>query len=72
MSKPTQKTHKAHTGSRRSHHALKKTATVTCSGCSKPMLPHVACAHCGEYKGKNVLQKQKRVDRAVRNHKKVS
>jgi len=72
MSKPTQKSHKASTGSRRSHHAIKMTATLACPKCTKPMLPHRACGNCGEYKGKDLLGKQKRAQRAARNHKKVS
>ncbi len=43
-------------GRRRSHLALKKQAVVPCSECKRPRLPHRACAHCGFYKGKKVIE----------------
>lgn len=42
---------------RAAHHALAKKVTLTCANCSKPMLPHRACAACGYYKGRNVRTK---------------
>ena len=42
---------------RASHHALKKTTLAKCPKCSKPVLPHTACAACGYYKGRNLFVK---------------
>jgi len=41
---------------RRAHHALKPKSTVKCESCSKAILPHRACPHCGSYKGKKVVK----------------
>ncbi|MEI7498487.1 MAG: 50S ribosomal protein L32 [Candidatus Falkowbacteria bacterium] len=39
----------------RSHQALKPTKLTLCSKCGKAVLPHSACAFCGNYKGKQVI-----------------
>lgn len=52
---------------RRSHHALKPQGTTMCEKCNKAILPHRACPHCGTYKGKQVVNKEKRVARTQRN-----
>jgi large subunit ribosomal protein L32 len=40
---------------RRSHLALKKQALIACSHCKKMIKPHIVCASCGYYKGREVL-----------------
>lgn len=45
---------RAHTGNRRSHHALKGRGVTLCKDCGQPKLPHLMCANCGKYKGKEV------------------
>ena len=42
------------TGKRRSHHALRATRAVRCE-CGALRIPHRACANCGRYNGKIVL-----------------
>jgi len=54
---------------RRSHHALKKITTKTCEKCSAPVLSHRACAKCGTYKGKQVVNVEKRIKRSTRSKK---
>ncbi len=46
---------RAHTGNRRSHHALISPTLVTCSHCSAWKLPHRVCMECGMYRGKQVI-----------------
>ncbi|MCU0680121.1 MAG: 50S ribosomal protein L32 [Planctomycetes bacterium] len=41
---------------RRSHDALKKTTLSACPKCGKATKPHMACAFCGTYKGKQVVK----------------
>ena len=42
------------TGKRRSHHALRALRAVRCE-CGALRIPHRACANCGRYNGKVVL-----------------
>ncbi len=51
---------------RNSHIKAKKQGTMHCPQCKKAVLPHVVCASCGTYRGKNVINTQKRVARASR------
>lgn len=46
---------RSHTGIRRSHHALKPTGVSKCENCGAGRLPHQACATCGKYKGRVVI-----------------
>jgi large subunit ribosomal protein L32 len=40
---------------RRSHHALKKANLIKCPNCGRKILPHRVCPYCGYYKGKQVI-----------------
>lgn len=46
---------RAHTGNRRSHHALKAANLSKCSHCGEPHRPHHMCQNCGFYNGKQVI-----------------
>lgn len=46
---------RAHTGNRRSHHALKEPTLSTCQNCNAKHRPHHMCLECGHYKGKQVV-----------------
>ncbi len=45
---------RAHTGNRRSHHALKKLNLSACKKCGALRMPHRVCDVCGTYKGRTV------------------
>ncbi len=47
---------------RRSHHALKAKGISLCPNCGESKLPHMVCAACGHYKGKQVLEPKKTTD----------
>ncbi|MCB9228414.1 MAG: 50S ribosomal protein L32 [Deltaproteobacteria bacterium] len=44
---------------RRSHHALKSPGLSLCSNCQEVRQPHVACAACGHYGGRQVIMPRK-------------
>lgn len=60
---------RAHTGNRRSHHALKAAAILNCKKCDKPVMPHIVCANCGTYKGREVLNVTKKIDKKIKKNK---
>ena len=45
---------RAHTANRRSHHALKAQKLAVCE-CGAPRVSHRACAACGRYRGRVVV-----------------
>lgn len=53
----------AHTANRRSHHALKGAAKAVCSHCGALRAPHTACASCGMYRGRKVIDIVARVEK---------
>lgn len=55
---------------RAAHFALKAGAVNTCPKCKKPTAQHRACAFCGTYKGRQVINMDKRTKRAARKIKK--
>ncbi len=64
---------RAHTGNRRSHHALVAGTFANCGKCGTPRLNHRACPSCGEYRGRVLVGKAaKKADKKVaRTAKKV-
>ena len=46
---------RAHTGNRRSHHALKTTSLSACPKCATKHLRHRVCPNCGNYRGREVI-----------------
>lgn len=56
MAVPFRRTSKRVKRERRSHHALTAANLATCSNCSKQILPHRVCKHCGFYNGKKVMK----------------
>jgi ribosomal protein L32 len=47
-------------GSTRSHHALKRIALTKCPDCNNPVMRHQACLNCGKYRGKVVINLEKK------------
>lgn len=56
MAVPQVRTSRRKRNQRRSHLALKAPNLVTCNNCGALIRPHVVCAQCGHFKGKEVLQ----------------
>lgn len=53
---------RAHTGNRRSHHALVAPRLSTCDHCKKSHLRHHVCENCGFYRGKEMVDITARVE----------
>jgi len=56
MPNPKRRHSAARRDRRRSHDALARPATSTCSHCGEVKLPHRACPHCGYYNGRPVIE----------------
>lgn len=50
---------------RRSHHALKAITVLACKACGADLLPHRACAKCGNYNGRQVSGGMAAVEKAL-------
>jgi len=54
---------------RGSHFALKKKITTKCEKCGALITPHHACPKCGYYKGRKIIDVDKRAVRLKRSRK---
>lgn len=60
---------RAHTGNRRSHHALKPKVLGVCSNCKSPKETHVICTNCGHYRGRKVVDVVKEAEKKTKKNK---
>ncbi len=63
MAVPKKKTPKSKTRKKRSHDALKMASLSLCPQCKSLMIPHNACKVCGTYRGKEVIDVDRRKKR---------
>lgn len=56
MPVPKRKTSRAVRDSRRATHKISGPSLATCPQCREPKPPHVVCANCGHYKGREVVE----------------
>lgn len=54
---------------RRGQIFLKAPAVQNCPKCNKPVAPHTACSNCGTYKGRQVVDVFKKLDKKERKNK---
>ena len=58
MAVPKRKTSKSKRDKRRTHDNINGPELMACPECGEAKLPHHACLECGDYKGRNVLDKE--------------
>jgi large subunit ribosomal protein L32 len=56
MPNPKRRHSKERTSTRRAHDALKTPGLSECPNCHEQKLPHRVCPHCGQYKGREVVE----------------
>lgn len=56
MPNPKRRHSKARRDKRRAHDALERPAASLCTNCGEVKLPHRACGHCGQYRGRDVIE----------------
>jgi len=69
MGVPKQRGTKSKQGHRRSHLGLAKKTLAACPNCGKAVLPHRACANCGLYKNRQVVDVMKKLSKRERKEK---
>ena len=55
MAVPKKRTTSAKRNHRRSHHGIDRLQLTTCPQCKQAVQQHVACANCGTYRGRKVI-----------------
>lgn len=55
MASPKFRKSKSKTNQRRAHDALRAPGMSLCANCGEAKHPHIACAACGHYRGKQVM-----------------
>jgi large subunit ribosomal protein L32 len=56
MPNPKRRHSAKRTATRRAHDALKGAGLSECPNCHEQKLPHRVCPHCGQYKGREVVE----------------
>jgi len=59
----------SHTKNRRSHHALDAKSMARCAKCGADNLPHAVCLNCGYYRGREVVDVLKKLNKKERKAK---
>lgn len=70
MGLPGHRRTSSHKRRRASQHGLTAVNPAICPKCGKTTRPHRACAFCGTYRGRQVINVDKRTNRATRKTKK--
>lgn len=66
MPVPKQKKSKSATRQKRNHHALNKAGLAKCLKCGSLLRPHFACANCGTYAGREVIDMMVKLSKGER------
>ena len=70
MAVPKQRHTKSRRNKRRGNIFITPPAFTVCSKCGKQILPHVACPNCGFYKGREVIDVMKKLNKKEKKMKK--
>lgn len=69
MPVPKRRTTSTSRGMRRSHHAVKALRLGACPKCGDLIPNHMACPTCGTYRGREVINVLKKLDKQERKRK---
>jgi large subunit ribosomal protein L32 len=60
---------KSHRDNRRAHFKLAAPRFSICESCKRYRLSHAVCPHCGKYRGRTVIDTQKKIDKKLKKRK---
>lgn len=66
---PKQRKTKSRQAQRRMHLFIERRSLAVCQKCGKPVLPHTVCRNCGYYKGREVIDVLKKLNKKERKQK---
>ena len=69
MAVPKKRHTKSRRNKRRGNIFLEKPTLASCSKCGKEVQPHILCRNCGYYKGKEVVDVFKKMDKKEQKEK---
>jgi len=69
MAVPKQRKTKSRRNQRRMHIHLDEPSFGICPKCKTPVLAHTVCKNCGYYKGKQIIDVMKKLDKKARKEK---
>jgi len=58
MAVPFRRTSKTKKRMRRTHYKIEANGVAKCPNCGSMIRPHHVCEECGQYKGKNIIEKK--------------
>lgn len=66
MAVPKSKKSKRRTGQGRAHHAIAAPNLSDCPKCGEKVRSHTACANCGQYRGRQVVDVDTKLDKKLK------
>lgn len=69
MAVPKKKTNKSKRNKRRSHHARARLQLGKCPRCSELVPAHMTCLNCGTYRGREVIDVLKKLNKKEKKEK---
>lgn len=69
MAVPKKRTTSSKRNMRRSHHSFTRLQLTACSRCKESVPNHLACPNCGTYKGREVIDVLRKLDKQERRAK---
>ena len=69
MAVPKKRTTSSKRNMRRSHHSLTRLHLTTCTRCKQSVPTHLACPNCGTYKGREIIDVLRKLDKKERRAK---